>query len=145
MSQSLPKPFEASQDRPTKPPKALQNFAKPAEPSKLGSKLPKAFQYLPKPCKASRNKNKWKIHRKTRDVCARHAFLNEKTRHSHGRDSANTVKMHTKLTSVSEKPVNMHTKKSDALTISGCGLRPKAYRTKRTLGLCPYREKYIKT
>ena len=27
----------------------------------------------------------------------------------------------------------MHTKQNDALTNSGCGLRPKAYNTKRTL------------
>ena len=33
-------------------------------------------------------------------------------------------------------------KKSAALTQAGCGLRPKAYRTKRTLGLRPYREKW---
>ena len=55
--------------------------------------------------------------------------------------SANTVKMHTKVTSSSEKHVKMHTKKSDAHTQAGWGLRPKAYNTKRTLGLSPYREK----
>ena len=82
-----------------------------------------------------------KVNGETRDFCEMRAILNEKTRHSHGRDSANPVKMHTKVTSSSEKHVNMHTKKSDALTQAGCGLRPKAYRTKRTLGLGPHREK----
>ena len=82
---------------------------------------------------------------KTRDFCEVRAILNEKTRHSHGRDSENPVKMHAKVTSYSENHVKMHTKKSAAGTNSGCGLRPKAYRTKRTLGLCPYQEKYIKT
>jgi len=41
MSQSRPKPFEASQDCPTKPSKALQNLAKPAEPSKASQSFPK--------------------------------------------------------------------------------------------------------
>ena len=77
---------------------------------------------------------------KTRDFCEARAILNEKTRHSHGRDSANPVKMHATVTSYSENPVKMHTKKSDAGSISGCGLRPKAYNTKRTLGPRPYRE-----
>ena len=77
---------------------------------------------------------------KTRDFCEVRAILNEKTRHSHGRDSANPVKMHAKVTSYSENPVKMHTKKSAAPSNSGCGLRPKAYNTKRTLGLRPYRE-----
>ena len=51
-----------------------------------------------------------KVNGKTRDFCEMRAILNEKTRHSHGRDSANPVKMHTKETSSSEKHVNMHTK-----------------------------------
>ena len=110
MSQSLPKPFEASQDHLTKPPKALQNLAKPAEPSKASQSLaipPKASQ---KPYKASGSKNKWKVNGKTRDFCEMRAILNEKTRHSHKRDSANILKMHTKFTSSSEEHVNMYTK-----------------------------------
>ena len=71
------------------------------------------------------------------------AFLNERTQHSHGRDSANPAKMHAKVTSYSENPVRMHTKKSAETSQTGCGLRSKAYRTKRTLGPCPYQEKYI--
>ena len=82
-----------------------------------------------------------KVNGKTRDFCEMRAISNEKTRHSHGRDSANPVKMHTKLTSSSENHLKMHTKKSDAGTMTGCGLRPKAYRTKKTLGLHPYGEK----
>ena len=47
---------------------------------------------------------------KTRDFCEVCAILNEKTPHSHGRDSANPVKMHAKVTSYSENHVKMHTK-----------------------------------
>ena len=81
---------------------------------------------------------------KTRDFCEICAILNEKTRHSHKRDSANPVKMHTQVTSSSEKHVNVHRKKSAAGTQAGYGLRPKAYNTKRTLGHRPYREKIAK-
>ena len=80
---------------------------------------------------------------KTRDFREVRAILNEKTRHCHGRDSENPVKMHAKVTSCSENPVKIHTTKSDARSNSGCGLRPKAYRTKRTLGRGPYREKSL--
>ena len=78
---------------------------------------------------------------KTRDFCEAQTILNKKTRHSHKRDSANPIKMHTLVTSSSENHVNMHTQKSDAPKMTGCGLRPKAYRSKRTLGHSPYREK----
>ena len=47
---------------------------------------------------------------KTRDFCEVRAILNEKTRHSHGRDSENPVKMHAKVTSYSENPVPNHPK-----------------------------------
>ena len=47
---------------------------------------------------------------KTRDFCEVHAILNEKTRHSHGRDSANPLKKHATVTSYSENLVKMHTK-----------------------------------
>ena len=41
-------------------------------------------------------------------------------------------------------PMPLPGKKSDAPSNSGCGLRPKAYNTKRTLGPGPYREKYAR-
>ena len=66
-----------------------------------------------------------KVNGKTRDFCEMRAILNEKTRHSHKRDSANPVKMHTQVTSSSEKHVQMHTKKSAALSQAGCRLRPR--------------------
>ena len=47
---------------------------------------------------------------KTRDFYDVRPFLNEKTRHSHKRISANPVKMHSKVTSLSGNPVKMHTK-----------------------------------
>ena len=47
------------------------------------------------------------------------AILNEKTRHSHGRDSANPVKMHAKITSYSENPIKMHTKNPTRAQIQG--------------------------
>ena len=56
---------------------------------------------------------------KTRDFCEVRAILNEKTRHSHGRDSANPVKMHAKVTSSSENPVKMHTKNPPRAQIQG--------------------------
>ena len=56
---------------------------------------------------------------KTRDFCEVRAILNEKTRHSHGRDSANPVKMHAKITSYSENPVKMHTKNPPRVQIRG--------------------------
>ena len=60
-----------------------------------------------------------KVNGKTRDVCDARALLNEKTRHSHGRDSANPVKMHAKITSYSENPVKMHTKNPTRAQIQG--------------------------
>ena len=56
---------------------------------------------------------------KTRDFCEARAILNEKTRHSHGRDSANPVKMCAKVTSSSEHPVKMHTKNPTRVQIQG--------------------------
>ena len=88
---------------------------------------------------------------KTRDFCEVRAILNEKTRHSHKRDSADAVKMHAKITSSSENPVKMHTKNPPRSQIQGAvkaeGLPDKENPgpeplpgTKRTLGLRPYRE-----
>ena len=77
----------------------------------------------------------------TRDVCNASAFLNEKTQHSHRQVAANLVKTHPKITHVSANPIQMHTKIWRALKFR-VRLRPKAYRTKRTLGHCPYREKH---
>ena len=56
---------------------------------------------------------------KTRDFCEVRAILNEKTRHSHKRDSANPVKMHAKVTSYSENHVKMHTKNPTRAQIQG--------------------------
>ena len=56
---------------------------------------------------------------KTRDFCEARAILNEKTRHSHERDSANPVKMHAKVTSHSENHVKMHTKNPTRAQIQG--------------------------
>ena len=56
---------------------------------------------------------------KTRDFCEVRAILNEKTRHSHKRDSANPVKMHAKVTSYSENLVKMHTKNPPRPQIQG--------------------------
>ena len=56
---------------------------------------------------------------KTRDFCEVRAILNEKTRHSHKRDSANPVKMHAKVTSYSENHVKMHTKNPPRSQIQG--------------------------
>ena len=56
---------------------------------------------------------------KTRDFCEVRAILNEKTRHSHGRDSENRVKMHAKVTSYSENHVKMHTKDPTRAQIQG--------------------------
>ena len=56
---------------------------------------------------------------KTRDFCEVRAILNEKTRHSHKRDSANPVKMHAKVTSSSENHVKMHTKNPTRAQIQG--------------------------
>ena len=108
MSQNLPKPLEGSRDCPTKPPKASQNLAKPAKPSKASQSFPKpsnTSQSLTKPFKASWSKNRWKIIGKTRDYCARNAFLNAKTRHFHKRVSANPVKMQSNLTCMSPNTV----------------------------------------
>ena len=93
--QSLPKPYKTLQSRQSlpKPPRASQSLAIP----------PKASQ---KPYKASGSKNKWKIDGKTRDFCAKHAFLNEKIRYSHKRLSANPVKMQSNLTSLSPNTIN---------------------------------------
>ena len=92
--QSLPKPYKTLQSRQSlpKPPRASQSLAIP----------PKASQ---KPYKASGSKNKWKVNGKTRDFCAKHAFLNEKIRYSHKRLSANPVKMQSNLTSLSPNTV----------------------------------------
>jgi len=51
-----------------------------------------------------------KVNGKTRDFCEVRAILNEETRHSHKRDSANPVKMHAKVTSYSENPAKLHSK-----------------------------------
>ena len=56
---------------------------------------------------------------KTRDVCDARAFLSEKTRYSHGRDSANPVKTHSKVTSYSENHVKMHTQNPPRVPIQG--------------------------
>ena len=56
---------------------------------------------------------------KTRDFCEVRAILNEKTRHSHKRDSANPVKMHAKVTSSSENCVNMIQKNPPRAQIQG--------------------------
>ena len=82
--------------------------------------------------------NSW---RKTRDFCNANAFLHEKTRHSHKAASRKDCKNAYKSHLIVKKHSKHAYKKSDAGTNSGCGLRPKAYRTKRTLGLRPYWEK----
>ena len=56
---------------------------------------------------------------KTRDFYDAHPFLNQTTRHSHGRDSANPVNMHAKVTSYSENLVKMHTKNPTRAQIQG--------------------------
>ena len=60
-----------------------------------------------------------KVNGKTRDFCEVRAILNEKTRHSHGRDSANPVKMHSKVTSDSEKRIKMDTTNPTRVQIQG--------------------------
>ena len=55
----------------------------------------------------------------TRDFCDASAILNEKTRHSHKRDSANPVQMHAKVTSSSENQLKMHTKNPPRPQIQG--------------------------
>ena len=60
---------------------------------------------------------------KARDVCDARAILNDKTRHSHGRDSANPIKMHAKVTSYSENPAakyaNKYTQNIGLATVGG--------------------------
>ena len=56
---------------------------------------------------------------KTQDFCEVRANLNEKTRHSHRRVSANPVKMHAQVTSSSENNVKMHTKNPTRVQIQG--------------------------
>ena len=92
--QSLPKPYKTLQSRQglPKPPRASQRLAIPPKPSQ-------------KPYKASGSKNTWKVNGKTRDVCAKHAILNEEIRYSHKRWSANPVKMQSNLTSLSPNTV----------------------------------------
>ena len=81
---------------------------------------------------------------KTRDFCEVRAILNEKTRHSHKAASRKDCKNACKSHLIFRKPCKNAYKKSAAGTNSGCGLRTKAYNTKRTLGLSPYREKHAK-
>ena len=61
---------------------------------------------------------------KTRDFCDARAILNEKTRHSHGRDSENHVKMHSNVTSSSENHVKMHTTNPTRVQIQGAVKAP---------------------
>ena len=56
---------------------------------------------------------------KTRDLYDVRAILNEKTRHCHGRDSANPVKMQSKITCASANHVKMHTQNPTRVQIQG--------------------------
>ena len=60
-----------------------------------------------------------KVNGKTRDFCDVRAISNEKTQHSHGRDLANPVKMHTKVTPYSENHVKMRTTNPTRIQIQG--------------------------
>ena len=77
-----------------------------------------------------------KVNGKTHDFCEARAILNEKTRHSHGRDSANPVKMYATVTSSSENPAKMSTKNPTRVPIQAT-VKAKGLPDKENLGPVP--------